>query len=134
MRKLMALLVLVMIMAAAGCGFAGPKADTGADGGNSGQSVDGRDTTGVNQAKNSDQVANQVSKQVSNQAPKQVSAKDGNGENSPSAPNGDLIIKSDNQVSAGSRQELVNQLDKEVGDLMNSLDKMETVTDSDLEM
>lgn len=51
-----------------------------------------------------------------------------------SSKNGDLIIKSENQVSAGSKQAMVDQLDKDVNNLMDSLNKLETVDDSDLKI
>ncbi len=46
----------------------------------------------------------------------------------------DLVIKSENQVSAGSKQEMVNELDQEVDKLVESLNNLESVEDADLIM
>ncbi|PKM82876.1 MAG: hypothetical protein CVU89_01705 [Firmicutes bacterium HGW-Firmicutes-14] len=47
---------------------------------------------------------------------------------------GDLVIKSENQVTAGSKQELVEQIDKEVDDLVESLNNLDTIEDSELQV
>jgi|GEM_PF-3440110 len=44
----------------------------------------------------------------------------------------DLVIKSDNKVYAGAGQEAVNDLDREVDKLMESLNNLDSVEDSDL--
>lgn len=45
---------------------------------------------------------------------------------------GDLVIKSENQVQAGSKQAMVNQMDRELNNLVDALNKLEDVNESEL--
>lgn len=46
----------------------------------------------------------------------------------------DLIIKSENQVLAGSNQSMVNELDKELDNLVDALNKLDTISENDLDI
>ena len=43
-----------------------------------------------------------------------------------------IVAKSSNAVSSEEKEAVLEELDKELGDLLNSIDKLETVDDSDL--
>ncbi|PLX33790.1 MAG: hypothetical protein C0604_02940 [Clostridiales bacterium] len=68
------------------------------------------------------------------QSDPEASQADDSGTTSDASENDDsgIVAKSSNAVSSEEKEAVLEELDKELGDLLNSIDKLETVDDSDL--
>mgnify|MGYP001186440512 FL=1 len=68
------------------------------------------------------------------QSEQEASQADDSGTTSDASENDDsgIVAKSSNAVSSEEKEAVLEELDKELGDLLNSIDKLETVDDSDL--
>jgi len=130
-------ILLLVFLAAAGCGQGDPqnKTDKTVEGGTTTQQRDREKEPGkaVLSAEpgNTGMQGETPQVQADKVTAEMVQPKD----NTKTAESGeDLVIKSGNRVSAGSGQALVSEMDKEINSLVESLENLDTISDSDLEV
>ncbi len=140
-KGLLGFVLLVAFLAAAGCGQGSSQnqADNPGEGGNKTEQRDIKKKA-ENTDLNSDIADDAGAQENAAVIPADKAAGDKTQtveppENTTGADHGeDLVIKSDNRVSAGSGQALVNEMDKEINKLVESLENLDTISESDLEV
>ncbi|MBU7006208.1 hypothetical protein [Phosphitispora fastidiosa] len=137
MKKLIVCVLLSVFLATAGCGQGDPqnKTDKTVEGGTNTQQRDREKEPGnaglSAEPGNTGMQGKTPQVQTDKVTVEMVQPTD----NSKTAESGeDLVIKSDNRVSAGSGQALVSEMDKEINSLVKSLENLDTISDSDLEV
>lgn len=137
LKRLLMCVLLSVFLASAGCGQGDPqnKTDKTVEGGTNTQQRDTEKEPGSADTSTEPGNTGMQGKTPQVQADKVTAEKVQPADNTKTAePGEDLVIKSDNRVSAGSGQALVSEMDKEINSLLESLENLDTISDSDLEV